>query len=62
MRDAEIRHPFNDMTRRCMRRLASLAAPQIGVPLRIFAVDVGGPRSVPRTINPEFAERDVKAR
>ena len=38
-----------------------LAAPQIGVPLRIFVVDVTGGRSnegLMTFINPEFVERD----
>jgi peptide deformylase len=38
-----------------------LAAPQVGVPLRVFVVDVGGGRSkdgLMAFINPEFVERD----
>ncbi|HSP91138.1 MAG TPA: peptide deformylase [Vicinamibacterales bacterium] len=38
-----------------------LAAPQIGVPLRVFVVDVSGGRSkesLMTFINPEFAERE----
>ena len=38
-----------------------LAAPQIGVPLRVFVVDVSGGRSTDGLmafINPEFVERD----
>lgn len=38
-----------------------LAAPQIGVPLRVFVVDVSGGRSkdgLMAFINPEFVERD----
>jgi peptide deformylase len=38
-----------------------LAAPQIGIPLRVFVVDVSAgrtPNSVVTLINPEFVERD----
>ncbi|MCX6552095.1 MAG: peptide deformylase, partial [Acidobacteria bacterium] len=38
-----------------------LAAPQIGIPLRVFVVDVCGGRSrdgLMALINPEFVERD----
>ena len=38
-----------------------LAAPQVGVPLRVFVVDVSGGRSkdgLMAFINPEFVERD----
>jgi len=38
-----------------------LAAPQVGVPLRVFVVDVGGGRSkdsLMAFINPEFVERE----
>ena len=58
----EIRHLINDMIETMYAAPGvGLAAPQIGVPLRIFAVDVSvgrDPSGLLVFINPEFVERD----
>jgi peptide deformylase len=58
----EIRHLIDDMIETMYAAPGvGLAAPQIGVPLRIFAVDVSvgrDPSGLLVFINPEFVERD----
>jgi peptide deformylase len=60
--DAELRRLVKDLTDTMLEAPGvGLAAPQIGVPLRLFVVDVSvgrDPASLLVFVNPEFIERD----